>query len=518
MTTTQRGSIPMHEKPQGGATPTTKPGQSERASSNLLVLVASALFWSWFDSSVFRPTFLTPFASSAWMFFPYIVAAIASGGAVLLAACLACRGSSGTASASRADFRQRGWISGAACALAGTIVSLAGAALTSLPLVVLGAIGVGASCGVFQLAWGTIYFCGGSRFAGRTVALSIALGVLVDALVMGLGSWFSVAFTAVLPLASAGLALLLIRENAFPRAPIQKPVEQQPHETVFGSHRTLGGLPLSLLVAFGLFGLSFGYCQQNAVFLPASLANYSSDALIVARGITSLVIFVLLALLPFKSYAVFKVGTLVGIAGFVAAPLLSLIDTQGITQSLVIAVGYTTFDIATWALMAELVSATNGNPIKSIGYGRFSIHAAEVLAIVACNALSAFPGAADAINSTFGYGCVIAEMLLLADNSALWLLIRTDMQTGEKDAETFCEARSGRPGTGRAAGIARIASAYDLTERESEVLALLAAGHGRARVAQALGISENTLGTHIQQLYRKLDVHSRQELLDKLGD
>lgn len=218
---------------------------------------------------------------------------------------------------------------------------------------------------------------------------------------------------------------------------------------------------------------------------------------------------------PLSPYAIFKVGTLVGIAGFVAAPLLGLINTQGIAQSIIIAIGYTTFDIATWALMAELVVATRSQPARLIGSGRFTIHAAEALSIVACNALAAFPGTSDALNSTFGYGCVIAEMLLLADNSALWLLIRADNQLGSFAVETTGPSR---PDTERSSAISETASAYGLTERESEVLALLAAGHGRARVAQALGISENTLGTHIQQLYRKLGVHSRQELLDKLNE
>lgn len=408
---------------------------------------------------------------------------------------------------------RRRWVGVAASALLGAGASLFGAALGLLPLTLLGAAGTGASCGIFQLAWGAVYVRGGSGFAGRTVSLSIALGVLVDAVVMGLGAWFAVAFTVVLPLISCGLVLFLMHDGALPQTASQKQAGLKDREAIFGSHHTLGGLPISLLVAFALFGLSFGYCQQNAVFSPAGLANYSSDALITARGATSLAIFLLLTLFPLKSYAIFKFGTLVGIAGFVAAPLLGLIDTQGFVQSIVIAIGYTTFDVATWALMIQLVIATGCQPIQLIGCGRFTIHAAEVLAIVFCNVLVALPAASDALNSMFGYGCVIAEMLLLADNSALWLLIRTGDQL-DSDKKTVPEPRLG---TDRDSAVSETASAYGLTERESEVLALLAAGHGRARVAQALGISENTLGTHIQQLYRKLGIHSRQELLDKFN-
>ena len=149
--------------------------------------------------------------------------------------------------------------------------------------------------------------------------------------------------------------------------------------------------------------------------------------------------------------------------------------------------------------------------------GRFVIHLGEAIAVAGCSALASLPAAREALASTVGYGCVVAEMLLLADNSALWLLMKADRSEARADA-SGAPIPDAVPSTGQMPGdIAQIAATHMLTERESEVLALLLAGHGRARVAQALGISENTLGTHIQQLYRKVGVHSRQELLDRFG-
>ena len=125
-----------------------------QGSSGLLVLVASALFWSWFDSGVFRPTFLAPFTSSTWMFFPYLTTALAAGGVVLLVACLRSKRQPGTDSPQPApDFNRQRWIYAAVTAFVGAIASLSGAAFDLLPLVLLGAAGTGASCGFFQLAW-----------------------------------------------------------------------------------------------------------------------------------------------------------------------------------------------------------------------------------------------------------------------------------------------------------------------------------------------------------------------------
>jgi DNA-binding response OmpR family regulator len=52
---------------------------------------------------------------------------------------------------------------------------------------------------------------------------------------------------------------------------------------------------------------------------------------------------------------------------------------------------------------------------------------------------------------------------------------------------------------------------HDLTARELEVLAHLAAGQDQATIADALVISEKTTATHIQHILTKLGVHSRAE-------
>ena len=57
---------------------------------------------------------------------------------------------------------------------------------------------------------------------------------------------------------------------------------------------------------------------------------------------------------------------------------------------------------------------------------------------------------------------------------------------------------------------------FGLSSRETEVMELIARGHGVATIAEKLVISENTVRTHSKHIYTKLDIHSRQELLDLL--
>lgn len=57
---------------------------------------------------------------------------------------------------------------------------------------------------------------------------------------------------------------------------------------------------------------------------------------------------------------------------------------------------------------------------------------------------------------------------------------------------------------------------YQLTNRETEILELIARGRDLARMADVLFVSQNTIRSHSRNLYRKLNVHSKQEALDLL--
>lgn len=53
----------------------------------------------------------------------------------------------------------------------------------------------------------------------------------------------------------------------------------------------------------------------------------------------------------------------------------------------------------------------------------------------------------------------------------------------------------------------------DLTDREREVLALIAEGHSNQEIADALVISVKTVNRHRENIMGKLNLHSRVELV-----
>jgi PAS domain S-box-containing protein len=67
-----------------------------------------------------------------------------------------------------------------------------------------------------------------------------------------------------------------------------------------------------------------------------------------------------------------------------------------------------------------------------------------------------------------------------------------------------------------APALAEIPELADLTSREWQTLSLLADGGRVAGIAQTLGLSQSTVRNHLSAIYRKLDVRSQAELVDRL--
>ena len=65
---------------------------------------------------------------------------------------------------------------------------------------------------------------------------------------------------------------------------------------------------------------------------------------------------------------------------------------------------------------------------------------------------------------------------------------------------------------------ALVSEEYGLTSREEEVLRMVLLGRDAPSISEELCISANTVKTHIKRIYRKVDIHSRQELADMVED
>ena len=106
-------------------------------------------------------------------------------------------------------------------------------------------------------------------------------------------------------------------------------------------------------------------------------------------------------------------------------------------------------------------------------------------------------------NLLFGRISTLASMLIMAGAILLLFVLPLSFAAGHGQVSTAERCRIA-------------AEQFGLTPRESEVLALLAQGRNAPRIQEELSISEGTARTHISHIYGKMNVQTRQELLDLL--
>lgn len=99
-------------------------------------------------------------------------------------------------------------------------------------------------------------------------------------------------------------------------------------------------------------------------------------------------------------------------------------------------------------------------------------------------------------NVAFMCGCLVAVCFA---TSFIWTASRLKKESYQEEQEHT--------------KIATLASTYNLSEREREVLLLAAKGYTAKAIAQTLHVSQSTAQTHISRIYTKMEVHSKQELI-----
>lgn len=499
----------------------------------VLTLLTSGCYWAWFDASIFRPTLFMPFESSPEFYSLYFTTAISSSAIALLII-----GTKRIRSPQIFKVTPTNVIL-ITLVLAGCLLTMLGASLLNPFAIFFGALITGVVCSVFLLGWARIYSHQGSRSACFYISGGITIGVLLDILIIELSPLFAAFFTVALP-----LVFIWFLINSYNRSSTLSG-KANPFEVVDGStsssddnaatdtdpaqrklslasifassHFRFFGLSFSLVSAFFLFGLAFGFMQFNTAFTSPELYPFSSDALLVSRGITSLLIFLAINFFPINIHTVFRIGILIGIAGFIAVPFLSAFTNYSLIIGFVIAIGYTTFDIITWTILSELAYSTGEDTKTVFGPGRFVVHIAIFIGFLVGLLIPLFPQTLElkeAFYTTIGYLLVIGEVLLLSENSALWMLIGS-CDPSSNDAAFDKDTPENT--TYSAHSITQVIEAHNLTDREAEILRYLLMGRSRPRIAQILCISENTVSSHIQHIYHKLDVHGLQQLLDRFS-
>lgn len=195
----------------------------------------------------------------------------------------------------------------------------------------------------------------------------------------------------------------------------------------------------------------------------------------------------------------YRLALLLMMAGFLFTPVLS---DSGVPGESIVLAGYLGLNGVLIALFLAFARIVGEDPAISASRGLTAVFAGEVLGIAIANLSN---GIDSSQTTPYVVVCIAGLATLFA---YLFLFTERDFRALSEIVQTadhFEEA------------CVAIAARGSLSKRESEILPLALKGRTSERIAGELFISKSTVDTHLRRIYAKLDVHSRQELID-LGE
>jgi DNA-binding CsgD family transcriptional regulator len=188
---------------------------------------------------------------------------------------------------------------------------------------------------------------------------------------------------------------------------------------------------------------------------------------------------------------------------FLALPLL---ETPSFLGDVVSLSPYCMFQMLIWVILARTASTFRLSSITLFGFGwgaaTAGVLAGDFLGSLLkpyCLADSTLMGIATLACA----GAILFSYFFIFDEKAIIRLtsLKKDTGTTHQPFRMRCE---------------EVARLYSLTPKETEVMILLAKGRSNPRIQEELNISSGTANTHLTRIYKKLDVHDKQSLIDLL--
>lgn len=211
---------------------------------------------------------------------------------------------------------------------------------------------------------------------------------------------------------------------------------------------------------------------------------------------------VVLFLFPFWSHGYQGFVVTFGCFIFSLASILMMMLCIDLSRAHRVEIGVVYGFFATGTYLAQILGASLGTIVGTSPYPR----SFQVVAVVAL----------------LLWGLSALGIVALGRQRARYRDTQAQAQDGGARAgsEKEAEGQDGRQeaarpaGTELAARCSALAARHGLSPRELEVLELIGRGRDVNAMADILGVSRNTVRTHVQRLYADLDVHTRQDLID----
>lgn len=355
------------------------------------------------------------------------------------------------------------------------------------------------------LLWSEFYAALPMRLVAVYYSSSFVLATLLHFLIMALNGPAATLFTAAFPLVSAGLFVASMSMVKHQQQAPDRNERQRADNIVQALDRTTDrrwSFPFRPMLLMAAYSFTMNFCRTTG--------GVVNDLTMLGVAIIAGAVLVV-ALFFFDRFDVrylYRAALPLMVAGALLHPFLS--GAGLIASGIMVNMSHAGFVILTMIVLSNICNRYGVLAIWLFGLTR----AARVLASV----LGSYVG-------TTAWTTLDESGLLFLTSIVVVVLVAFSMfLLNEKDLETTWgitplaprheSADYAKSLTGRCAQIAR---AHGLTLREEEVLALLAQGKSVPRIEQELCISNGTAKSHVRHIYTKLDIHSRDELIELVG-
>lgn len=459
------------------------------------------LWWMWIYLVILSPTFVqSPLAAQPMGGAMFSFMTIASGAAVYALAIPA-------AWKFPQLFQWRGtaWIAAA-------IVSVSTAAMAFSALFgsaggwmfTVGSLVAGAGISVLYLQWGAYYTSLEPKFVAPCTVISFLLAIVATALVLDRGLATSIVAIAIPLAAAALLPFESMRKDARNGTEALLLAEQRP--SVRTRARSL--FPLSVMALILVFSFAFGLFR--VLISPDDPSGRDMGLLLLCSAGMALamlcIVMVFSVSLGWDSIVYLALPLIAA-----AALVLSVVDfgDRSFVWAIVVA-AIRVADLIMWMIFASLArTARRRSPVPVFAFGKLLAQIGVLVGIMVANVLARAFDVESLLLPT------ALTFLALVTVFGSFAAIRGRMPMAQGGAsDTELPAAPDAEASAAQARIRAIAQEHGLSPRETEIFELLARGRTIPYIADELVLANSTVTTHVRGLYRKLDVHNRQELLD----
>lgn len=385
----------------------------------------------------------------------------------------------------------------------------------------------GASEGLLLFAWLHFYSETETNYATQYISTSIVIGALAAFFIRHLTVEIAWVCFVTLPAISAGMLAISIR---------QTPVRSADRGGRGLTDHKGAVRPLAVCAAnLAVFSAAFGFLQGSV--LPDGnpvLAAFTPNAAIGAAAAGAVAMLIYRKMTGRQAPELLRrVSVVVFVAGVIGA-IYPWPATKEIAGMAIMA-GFMIVDITSLVHVVKVIRSYDIASAFAIGLNRAVEYSAFGVSIAA-GALLARTAGADPLYPLYVCGAVTIltlgyVMACMGGGPLDWiasLFPENELVEEHEGALPPSPMEASAPNAPHDAKPGQLTLGYfrlkcravceqsNLSPRESEVLVLMAKGRNAEYIQNALTISNYTARTHIANVYRKCDVHSLQELIDKV--